>query len=179
MIEDIITRNNFFKLLPNNSIGAELGVLHGVNAISLYHTIKPKKMYLVDKWEFRQFPIMSWGDYYLEVEQKFAYEVEKGIVELVRQDDIKWLSSLENNHLDWLYLDTAHTYEQTVAEINAALPKIKKGGAFGFHDFYVTPKGWQAGVIRAVLESCQRNELKMVAITGHESFTSVFCEVME
>ena len=46
-IQDIETREEMYLLVPDNGIGAEIGVCKGINSMSLYLATRPKLMYLL------------------------------------------------------------------------------------------------------------------------------------
>lgn len=57
-------------------------------------------------------------------------------------------NSIEDNSLDFVYIDGEHTYDGVMRDIELFLPKIKTGGYIGGHDY--KPK-W-VGVVNAVNE---------------------------
>lgn len=48
---------------------------------------------------------------------------------------------LMDNSYDFVYIDGLHTYEQVKKDISNYLPKIKKGGYIGGHDYHPNWKG--------------------------------------
>ncbi len=55
--------------------------------------------------------------------------------------DIKGLSwdmakNFEDNSVDFVFIDAGHEYESVVKDINAWLPKIRKGGIISGHDYF-------------------------------------------
>jgi predicted O-methyltransferase YrrM len=56
--------------------------------------------------------------------------------------------NLPDNFYDFVYIDGLHTYEQVKKDILNYLPKIKKGGFIGGHDYH---PNWQ-GVVDAINE---------------------------
>ena len=52
-IREYETTQEMFLSVPNNGIGAEVGVCKGMNAINLWHLTRPSKMYLCDIWRER------------------------------------------------------------------------------------------------------------------------------
>ena len=58
----------------------------------------------------------------------------------------------ENNSLDFVYIDAIHTYDSVKEDITLWLPKIKKGGCIGGHDY---SKAW-SGVVKAVHETLRK-----------------------
>lgn len=55
---------------------------------------------------------------------------------------------IKDNSVDFVYIDGMHTYEQVKKDIINYLPKIKKGGFIGGHDYH---PNWQ-GVMDAINE---------------------------
>jgi Methyltransferase domain len=73
-------------------------------------------------------------------------------VTLVRSDAVAFLQSTDRL-FDFIYIDTSHDYETTVAHIRASLPCMAPGGVIGGDDF--SDKGtW--GVRRAVRDCFSR-----------------------
>jgi len=64
----------------------------------------------------------------------------------VRADQIEAAPMYRDGSLDFVFLDSDHSYNATAAAIKAWLPKVKPGGVFAGHDF--TPR-WP-GVVAAV-----------------------------
>jgi predicted O-methyltransferase YrrM len=58
--------------------------------------------------------------------------------------------------LDWVFIDADHAYESVVKDLDAWLPKVRKGGIIAGHDFAEWP-GF--GVIRAVTERFPRFDI--------------------
>lgn len=61
--------------------------------------------------------------------------------------DTDFVKRVPDGSLDFVYLDGPHTYEEVTLELVQWVPKIKKGGFIGGHD-YLEP--W--GVVQAVNE---------------------------
>jgi predicted O-methyltransferase YrrM len=74
-----------------------------------------------------------------------------GKVNLVVADQIAQAATYEDRSLDFVFLDSDHTYDGTKNAILAFLPKIKSGGVLGGHDCAV--RGNFPDVIRAVRDT--------------------------
>ena len=117
-IKEVNIRIDLYKQLPQNSVGAEIGVCKGKNALNMYNTINPKLMYLVDIWEKDELtyvyhpPELYYDDWESEVRKMFTGKN----VEIRKQFSIEFLSSLPAGHLDWVYLDSDHSYENISKE---------------------------------------------------------------
>lgn len=168
-------RNDLYDLFPKNSVGAELGVCKGANAIELWKKTKPKRLYLVDLWQRDELtykyhpPDLYYDDWQEEVNTKLPYPE----VITVKQNSIQWLDSLPDNFLDWIYLDSSHIYHYVKIEYEKAVLKVKSGGVISGHDFYCHPNAWKTGVIRAVLNQVQDNKLKITHISCEKQTSSI------
>lgn len=188
-IKEIETRLEMYLELPKGGVGAEIGVCKGNNAIQLYHIIKPSKLYLCDIWKEKDLNNNSewfkiedsnlwYGDHQKLVESYFREEIEVGKVKTCCQLGGDFLYSLEDNLLDWIYLDATHSYEAVDIEIELSLLKVKPGGFIMGHDYKTNSQVWRAGVIRAVNERLNKGELRMEAITIEE-YPSFLCRVVK
>lgn len=182
MIKEIQTRVQQYFDLPKNGIGAELGVARGYNSIHLYHITKPSKMYLVDTWlndfpyTFGMDPSLWNGPNKRIVENVFAEELGSGKVSIYNGYTSSFLNTLEDDYLDWIYIDADHRYDGARVDIRKAYDKVKPNGIVAGHDFMVHPEAWKSGVIRALTEMLQEGKLTMESISA-ESNASYICRV--
>lgn len=174
-IIEIYDKKELYSLFPKNSVGAELGVCQGDNAILLYNYTQPSSLYLIDIWIKNEAtyqycpPHLYFDDWMDMVRNKLPYSN----VHLVKQDTIKWLESIPDDFLDWIYIDSSHAYNHVNSEYSLAIKKVKKGGIISGHDFYCHPKAWKTGVVRAVLNQVQNNNLLLTHITSEHEMVSV------
>jgi len=73
-------------------------------------------------------------------------------VKLVREDSIHAADRFEEGSVDFVYLDTEHSYTRVSREIKVWQPKIKPGGIIGGDDMH-RDDGEDGGVKRAVQEA--------------------------
>jgi hypothetical protein len=160
MIELVETREELYeKYLPKGAVAAELGVYRGMNAAQLYKITKPKKLYLCDDWSSNKerFCVVS------------AATANIPAIEIVVQFDQDWLTTLPDDSLDWVYLDTLHTYEQTKLEFSLLRKKVNT--YIAGHDLVCTmvhnnhADEWSAGILRVILEELAEGWLEVVALT--------------
>src|ERR1700761_3378323 len=125
-------RLEMLKLLPQSSICAEIGVDEGEFSDRILKIVNPVKLHLID----------AWGDadrYHdglkLKVKDRFRKEIETGKVEINVGLSVNALEKFPDNYFDWVYLDTAHTYEVTAAELNILKNKVKAEGIIAGHDY--------------------------------------------
>ena len=165
---DMLTR-----LLPKQSVGAELGVFRGEFSVSIVRAISPRELYLVDPWDLaygETYP--DWGDYTergaLTTARALAETVSRTStqsltkVHIVKDTSQHWLAQLPDAHLDWVYLDSTHIYEDTVEELELCKRKVKPSGVICGHDFETNPKGWHHGVFRAVTRLVRQGEYELI-----------------
>ena len=160
------TVNETVKLIPKNSIGAELGVWKGETSSKFLS--KCKFLYLVDSWSVVAYEDSDeHGDYegyleryskivgsnnpkafqkfydniYSEVNEKFA----NSSVKIYRMTTREWFKIFDEK-LDWIYVDANHGYLDALFDLQESYKKIKSGGRL-FADDYSDNK---PGVKKAV-----------------------------
>lgn len=122
----------------------EIGVWKGHSICYLGKLLKDKdvKIYAVDLWD----ETYKYGDNpRLKNQKKFLYDIFKqnvknnNLTEKIK--DIKSLSweasnEFDDSSVDFVFIDADHEYESVMKDINAWLPKIKKGGIISGHDYF-------------------------------------------
>ena len=73
------------------------------------------------------------------------------VLRVVRLESTEACKLIPDQYFDFVYIDTSHFYEETKEDILAWLPKVRRGGILGGHD-YDTPTKKHFGVRRAVDE---------------------------
>ena len=162
----VLNRNKLLELLPQNAIVAELGVDEGDFSIQISRITKPIRLYLIDIWGSERYSRKKMKT----VRNKFNKEIENGEVVIICNDSITALNTFSDNFFDWIYIDTSHTYQQTIDELVTSMKKIKPGGIIAGHDYTQgnVRKGSRYGVIHAVHEFCIEYHWEMIYLT-HES----------
>ena len=69
---------------------------------------------------------------------------------IIHHEDYSYnvVNNFKDNDYDFIYIDGSHTYESVKRDLELYLPKLKKGGIIGGHDY---SQIWP-GVIEAVNE---------------------------
>lgn len=145
-------------------IGAEIGVLHGINAVNILNNLSIKKLYLVD-------PYILYKEYKDIRAPVFGYCKRDADARLKPfLDKIVWLLKFSSeakleipDELDFVYIDGNHAYQFVKEDIENYFPKIKKGGIIGGHDYTPAPAPEPSnfGVRKAVDEFVLKNNLKL------------------
>lgn len=163
--------------MAEGNVGAELGVFKG-NFIDYMLAMKPAKLYLVDPW-FRGYKKWHWASgnkspiaAITKLLTVFHKEIEAGILEPRIQFSSEFLSGLPDNHLDWVYIDTNHTYETTISELTLAIEKVKPTGYIMGDDFFPDPKHKFHGVYEAVKEFEAAKKLIVIVNGVDEQFVA-------
>ncbi len=167
------TRASLLKILPKDSIGAELGVFKGEWTKSILKIVKPRKLHLIDPWwikygeYFPWAPGMKTSDAYNNL-IKIIDEYDKRKVCTVHvQDDLVCLKGFVTGYFDWAYLDTTHAYEQTKKELEILKDKVKDDGIICGHDWQSDNKHRHHGVYKAVNEFCTSYKYKIIKLDRH------------
>lgn len=168
----LTNRNELLKLLPKNSVVAELGVDTGDFSNSILEITNPKKLHLVDAWssiryneEKREF-----------VRERFKDLISRGIVEINLGFTTEIFEKFDDNYFDWIYIDSDHGYEVTIQELNLWESKIKPGGIISGHDYVEGnwKKKLKYGVIESVYEFCYKKNWEIIYITAERTDNASF-----
>ncbi|HVR16986.1 MAG TPA: class I SAM-dependent methyltransferase [Candidatus Limnocylindrales bacterium] len=156
---------------PNNSTGAELGVFTGLFSAVLSRQRKLSKVTFVDPWWTvygERYP--DWGSYtdFGRVRTRQAFETAKRrisgfqnrFVEVM--SSYKWLESQPDESLDWIYLDSTHTYDGTKQELKLINRKIRKTGLICGDDWQSDRNHRHHGVFLAVNEFIREEDFEFV-----------------
>lgn len=166
----------YAKYFPKGGVGCELGVLRGVNAENLVRITKPKKLYLVDAWKSGCIPgnPEKRNRFQPKNDKKYrnvcrAFARNKNVV-VWRAYTFEAVQALEDESLDWIYIDANHRYAAVLMDIQQWTTKLKIGGYMGCHDF--TTLIWNGGVIEAVKYALRRpGDLEVVGKDGERCAT--------
>ena len=162
----VLNRENLLKLLPKNGIITELGVDKGDFSAKIISFTQPKKLYLIDTWDSERYH----NNKINYVTKRFQKEIDAGIVTTIRGTSKNELKKFENEYFDWVYIDTSHSYKQTVKELELCRMKVKDGGIIAGHDYC---RGniniaLAYGVVQAVNQFCVKNNWEFIYLT-HET----------
>lgn len=159
----VTNRIELLKLLPKNGIVCELGVDQGEFSELIMKICNPKKLHLVDLWGDERYNQNKRRN----VEQKFKSQITSGKVQIDIGYSTEVGETYENNYFDWIYIDTTHSYEVTIKELETYRLKVKDNGIIAGHDFVIA--NWDGmiryGVIEAVYEFCSKYDWEIIYLT--------------
>lgn len=140
-------REDMYKMFAELGFttGVEIGVEKGKNAQTMFEIIPNLKLYGVDS--YREHPqasyayhakIRNWDEKYLENCKEQCLGRMKGrnftLLQGFSEDMVK---KIEDNSLDFVYLDGDHSYDFVMQDLIAWGRKLKKGGIMSGHDYYI------------------------------------------
>lgn len=152
---------------------AEIGVLRGWFANHLYQT-QPNELVLVDPWkrwstdvfeDYDDYPQEKWDLLHDQVKAKFS----KQNVRIVRDVSVSASQQFPNGYFDLVYIDGNHKHEYVLEDLEAWMPKVRKGGTLCGHD-------WQI-VTSAVNQFCEKHGLQVNHVTSEKSTASYFISI--
>jgi|6_EtaG_2_1085325.scaffolds.fasta_scaffold97354_2 cephalosporin hydroxylase len=180
-ITDIKHRNELPQFLNENNlcgVGAEIGVRYGDFSNTLLMLWEGTLLYSVDSWlrkgrvappaqVARYLPDhpdtdMNLGEYlYTRAKNKLQHHEDRSI--MLKMTSEKAAKVIEDNSLDFCFIDASHRYEHVLQDCNLWWPKIKAGGVLCGHDYgFVDGVGVpHPGVARAVDEFINSNNLDL------------------
>ena len=137
-----------FSHVASEGVAAEVGVWKGdFSEIILKHN-KPKKLYLVDPWQFQpEFSDRMFGgsvatsqsdmdDIFAGVEARLAaYDS----VEFVREFSDRAAEVIPDESLDWAYIDGNHYFDYVLADLKLYGTKVVPGGFIVGDDYWWRP----------------------------------------
>ena len=167
------SRRFILQFLPSNSVGAELGVFTGLFSSVFASEEKLAKVTFVDPW-WQAFGdnYPDWGAYsdYGRMSTRRAYELAKRrisrsglpnrIIEVSSSYD--WLRDQADESLDWVYLDSTHSYEGTKRELELLNRKIKNNGVILGDDWQCNRDHVHHGVCLAVNETLKSTNFELI-----------------
>ena len=157
--EVLINRDLLLQKLPKNAAVAEIGVENALFSERIMTICKPAHLDLNDWWLDKQ-------TYQTSLSRMEQYSN----VTFHKSKSVDYLKSKTENTLDWVYLDTDHTYPTTKAELEEAHRVIREDGMICGHDYTsVDYSGLKKyGVVEAVNEFCMTYNYKFLYLT-HEA----------
>ncbi len=170
-------RSFLLEMLPQQSIGAEIGVHTGSFSQKILNSISPKELHLIDPWEHQTSDTYAEALYggqaedgqntmderYSAVCNRFSQEVQTGQVKIHRGYSADILAKFPDEYFDWIYIDGNHLYEYVKKDLELSFKKTKANGLITGDD-YVSGGWWKGGVKQAVDEFKKRKDIKLIEL---------------
>lgn len=142
------SRLEMHTLIRQHGLGVEVGVDRGDYSAYLLEQSSLRCLYSVDPWE---------GDYAsaypVAVDRLAPFGARSKIIRCDGVTTGRWVATAI---VDFVYIDSSHTYQETLAEIEAWWPTLSPGGILAGHDYC---NGLE--VQKAVNEFTARHGLKL------------------
>lgn len=161
------SRVELLEAMPKGLVCAEVGVAQGEFSRQILDIMQPTRLHLIDLWHPDS---RRYAESMRPALDRTRAEIDAGFVEVLRGYSWEQLASLEEQSLDWVYIDAAHDYESVTKDLASALPKMRQDGFICGHDYTRwSSKGihrW--GVVEAVNEFCLKHNWEIRFLT-HEA----------
>ncbi len=164
-------RNVMLDHMPKAARVAEVGVAFGDFSKQILARCAPQRLYLVDAWTSERYA--AGLDL---IQEAFAAEIAEGKISIHRGLSTEVLGDFAPDSLDWVYIDTNHSYKTTLAELELCENIVVPGGRIAGHDFCTgnVIDAVPYGVVEAVTRFCKdynwQFEFLTVESRGHFSF---------
>jgi predicted O-methyltransferase YrrM len=136
--DEIIQLFDFvFSQLADNSIIVNVGTYKGKSLSLMLSYVeasgKSIKIYSVDDWSD-----ILYGDDGQDIKSIFIENMQDDInkFELIELDTCDASKLFNNNSIDFVFLDTQHSFTHVSKETNCWMPKVKKKGIISGHDYH-------------------------------------------
>ncbi len=165
-------RLHLLDRLPKGAKVAEIGVGFGDFSQEILARCVPEKLFLIDAWDSPRY-----RDGIETIKQALAENIENGKVEVRRGPSIEILCAMPSGSFDWAYIDTNHTYETTLEELQLCDGIVGDAGRVSGHDFctgnIVRPVIY--GVVEAVTKFCKDCDWQFEFLTAESNGHFSFC----
>lgn len=161
-------RDFILKILPKQSICAEIGVSEGKFSKRIVKITDPSKLYLIDMWSvdaisnkhlFNHTTTQKmYDEYFASVSETF---IGNDNVVIIRGKSKDVLNTFSDSFLDWIYIDGSHFYEDISSDLEVSINKVKSNGLILGDDYFKRKDGWKDDVIRAVNDFVNKHDLKL------------------
>lgn len=143
--------------------GAEIGVQYGTFSKDI-----------ANHWTGTILCIDVWND-------EDIYDIAKDYLrdkqfQLIQGSSVAVAETIEDESLDWVYIDADHHYGEVKIDIETWYRKVRKGGVVSGHDYCQYKYPWDNtpfGVIEAVDEFCKKNDIKVKVTTKDTIYEGV------
>lgn len=136
------------------SRGVEIGVRTGDTSFFLLRECPKLRMFLVDNWEpgqrntnWKKRPEAyedCWNRFQQSLKEQTRHVQNRAI--LLKMDSVDAAAEVEDESLDFIFIDADHKYQSVKEDIIAWFPKVRLGGLISGHDYGGPFKGVKKAV---------------------------------
>ncbi|KAA3653541.1 MAG: class I SAM-dependent methyltransferase [Chloroflexi bacterium] len=161
----LTNREKLLEYMPEGSVVAEIGVFKGDFSDAILSITKPRKLHLIDPWDQIDETFLEYADF---VQDRFKKEISNGQVVINKGFSFSELKHFDDHYFDWVYIDSDHSYQSTMQELELCKHKVKEGGIIAGHDYcsWSFHERMRYGVIEAVNEFCEKYDWEMIYLTN-------------
>lgn len=151
-------RLRMLEALPKGGVGAEVGVFSGTFTPYILAVTQPRRLLLIDPWErciddpttAEAQPLHHDTALMRSLRARVTARLaDQPAIEIIHDFSIPALSRLDDDALDWVYLDGNHMHAAVAADLRLAARKVRLGGIIAGDD-YLWAHGDDRPVRRAV-----------------------------
>jgi hypothetical protein len=122
-------------------VGAEIGVGWGRNSEFFLQNLPIKTLYCIDPWEPYDGPNKGSifatkekaNEHYREAMKRLKPFKDKAVILEMTSKEAS--EQVEDNSLDFIFIDGDHSYDAVINDLNLWWPKVKVSGVFSGHDW--------------------------------------------
>ena len=166
-----LSREQLIAHLPKKGKVVEIGVDKGDFSKVILENDNPQNLILVDPWiemldvnnkeETHQAKYQTVKDYFADDDR----------VEIIKKSSKEAADQIDDNSMDWIYIDGDHKYQGCLEDLRIYKDKVKDDGYICGHDWTTkTKKGF--GVNQAVEEFLSETGFLMCGLTSETNFKS-------
>lgn len=163
------TRNDLFKSFNKNLKICEIGVFQGEFSKFIKKNLEPLELHLIDVFEGngcsgdKDGNNIIWTNLNEEYYNLKNYFLDDNTVTVHKGTSFDILNSFSDDYFDVIYVDGDHSYDGVKLDLSLSFLKVKNGGLICGHDY---TNDRFPGVVMAVNEFCEENNLKIDYITN-------------
>ena len=86
---------------------------------------------------------------YPELKERLKEKIDANTVDFIQASSIEYADTVENNSIDFVYIDAEHDYDSVKQDLSVWFPKVKIGGFLAGHDYN---KEQFPGLVKAVCD---------------------------
>lgn len=131
-------------------IGAEIGVAEGAYSLILCQEIPGLKLYCVDPWDTMT---GIFHDHRARQSERVRKLLADYDAELIKKFSLDALADIEDNSLDFVYIDAGHHFDDVIRDIVGWTRKVRKGGIVSGHDYKPADKHLVATAVDAYVKA--------------------------